>query len=98
MSPRRRWTAAIAGAAAAGVFGVSMVGAQTGGSYGITWFAIPGGGGTSSGGSYQLSGAIGQPIADSSTGGTYTVQAGFFGGSSQRFRLFMAGVASKVQQ
>lgn len=93
---RSRWTALISGAALAGVLGVTMVTAQTGGSYNLTWFAMPGGGGTSSGGQYVVTGAIGQPFASQMTGSTYTVQTGFFGGSAQRFRLFMASVASEV--
>ena len=89
-------TALVAGAAAAGVLGVSMVAAQTGGQYSVTWFALPGGGGTSSEGPYVVTGAIGQPFASQSTGSTYTVQTGFFGGGGQRFRLFMASVAHEV--
>jgi hypothetical protein len=49
--------------------------------YSIDWHAVAGGGGTSSGGNYVLSGTIGQ--AESGTtlaGGQYTVQGGFWAG------------------
>lgn len=46
--------------------------------YAIAWFTIDGGGGTSSGGAYSLSGTIGQPEAGMMTGGSYTLQGGFW--------------------
>lgn len=92
----RRMVAIVSGAALAGVLGVSMVAAQTGGSYSLSWFGLPGGGGTSSGGTYSVTGAIGQPFASQAVGSTYTVQTGFFGGGGQRFRLFIISVAREV--
>lgn len=47
--------------------------------YSIDWFTIDGGGGTSSGGSYSVSGTIGQPDAGSMSGGAYTLVGGFWG-------------------
>src|SRR5262245_6756382 len=49
-------------------------------SYLIDWFTIDGGGGTSSGGSYSLSGTIGQPDAGTLSGGNYTLEGGFWPG------------------
>lgn len=92
----RRIAAIVSGAALAGVLGVSMVAAQAGGTYSVTWFGLPGGGGTSSGGSYSVTGAIGQPFASQAVGSTYTVQTGFFGGGGQRFRLFIISVAHEI--
>ncbi len=47
--------------------------------YSIDWFTIDGGGGTSSGGVYSLSGTIGQPDAGATmTGGQYTLVGGFW--------------------
>jgi hypothetical protein len=47
-------------------------------SYSITSRAIAGGGGTSSGGAYAVTGAIAQPDASAaSTGGTYSLSGGF---------------------
>ena len=48
--------------------------------YSIDWFTIDGGGGTSSGGSYTLSGTIGQPDAGTLSGGSYTLEGGFWPG------------------
>ena len=48
-------------------------------SYSIDWYKIAGGGGTSSGGTYQLSGTIGQPDASGAmTGGDYSLTGGFW--------------------
>jgi phosphotransferase system glucose/maltose/N-acetylglucosamine-specific IIC component len=48
--------------------------------YAIDWFTIDGGGGTSSGGNYTLSGTIGQPDAGRLSGGSYTLEGGFWPG------------------
>ncbi len=51
-------------------------GAQT---YTIDWFTIDGGGGTSTGGVYSLSGTIGQPDAGGPvTAGSYSLVGGFW--------------------
>ena len=48
-------------------------------SYSIDWYKIAGGGGTSTGGVYAVSGTIGQPDASSAmTGGNYSVTGGFW--------------------
>jgi hypothetical protein len=48
-------------------------------SYSIDWFTIDGGGGTSTGGVYSVSGTIGQPDAGAvMSGGNYTLQGGFW--------------------
>ena len=43
------------------------------------WFTLDGGGGTSSGGVYTVSGTIGQPDAGQLAGGGYTLSGGFWG-------------------
>jgi hypothetical protein len=49
-------------------------------SYSIDWFIIDGGGGgTSVGGEYSVSGTIGQPDAGTMTNGYYTLVGGFWG-------------------
>src|SRR6185436_15120868 len=53
--------------------------AQSGGPFTLNWFTIDGGGGTSTGGVYSLSGTIGQPDAGRLTGGAYTLEGGFWG-------------------
>jgi len=47
--------------------------------YSIDWFTIDGGGGTSTGGVYTVSGTIGQPDAGRMSGGNFTVDGGFWG-------------------
>jgi len=47
-------------------------------SYSIDWYKIAGGGGTSTGGTYQVSGTIGQPDAGAMTGGNYSLTGGFW--------------------
>ena len=48
-------------------------------SYNIDWYKIAGGGGTSTGGTYQVSGTIGQPDAGGPmSGGQYSVTGGFW--------------------
>ena len=48
-------------------------------SYSIDWFKVAGGGGTSAGGAYQVSGTIGQHDAGGSmTGGNFSLTGGFW--------------------
>ena len=48
-------------------------------SYSIDWFTIDGGGGTSTGGVYSVSGTIGQPDAGGPmTGGSHSLTGGFW--------------------
>jgi hypothetical protein len=47
--------------------------------YSIDWYKVAGGGGTSTGGTYQVSGTIGQPDASGAmSGGNYSVTGGFW--------------------
>ncbi|MBL0869829.1 MAG: hypothetical protein IBJ18_04555 [Phycisphaerales bacterium] len=50
----------------------------------ITWYTIDGGGGTSTGGTFVLSGTIGQPDAGTLSGGTFTLRGGFWPGVGER--------------
>ncbi len=69
------WTSAVAGCLV--VFAASAPGAQT---YSIDWWTIDGGGGTSSGGNFALTGTIGQPDASPtvSVGGQFSLVGGFW--------------------
>jgi hypothetical protein len=49
------------------------------GQYSIDWSTIDGGGGTSTGGVYTVSGSIGQPDAGTMSGGNFTLAGGFWG-------------------
>src|SRR5215212_1595592 len=55
---------------------ISTVVAQN---YSIDWMTIDGGGGTSTGGVYSISGTIGQPDAGTMSGGNYSLAGGFWG-------------------
>ncbi|GJQ30511.1 MAG: hypothetical protein HBSAPP03_23950 [Phycisphaerae bacterium] len=44
----------------------------------IDWYTIDGGGGTSAGGAFTLSGTIGQPDAGVMSGGSFTLSGGFW--------------------
>ena len=58
------------------IFQPATVSAQP---YSIDWYKIAGGGGTSTGGTYQVSGTIGQPDAGGPmTGGNYSLTGGFW--------------------
>jgi hypothetical protein len=56
---------------------ISAARAQT--NFTIDWFTIGGGGGTSTGGVYSVSGTIGQPGAGTASGGSYSLLGGFWG-------------------
>ena len=47
--------------------------------YSIDWFTVDGGGGTSTGGVFSVSGTIGQPDAGTMSGGSFTLSGGFWG-------------------
>ncbi|MCL4241074.1 MAG: hypothetical protein KJ048_06935 [Dehalococcoidia bacterium] len=74
--------------AAAGLGGLAIVAAvvaqSASGTYELSWRALAGGG-SSSGGNYATQGVIGQSFAWTSTGGGYTVDGGFLGGSQVKF-------------
>ena len=62
------------------IIGLSCCGLPAWGqTYSIAWFKISGGGGTSTGGVYSVSGTIGQPDAGGPmTGGNYSITGGFW--------------------
>jgi hypothetical protein len=57
------------------LLGAHFVSAQN---YSIDWFTIDGGGGTSTGGVYSVSGTIGQPDAGTMSGGNFSLTGGFW--------------------
>ena len=48
--------------------------------FSLDWSTIDGGGGTSAGGGYSVGGTIGQPDAGTLSGGSFTLQGGFWPG------------------
>jgi hypothetical protein len=74
---RRR--AVVATVLAAALFaGAVLAGAPA--DFGLRWWSVDGGGGTSTGAGYSVSGAVGQPDAAVATGGDYAVRGGFWVG------------------
>jgi hypothetical protein len=60
-----------------------IVVAQSGGIYDLSWGTVDGGGGAAStGGTYLLGGTIGQPDAGTLVGGSYTMEGGFWPGTT----------------
>jgi len=57
----------------------SLALAHSSNSYDLSWWTVDGGGGTASGGSYTLTGTMGQPDAGTLSGGDYTLGGGFWG-------------------
>src|SRR5829696_2437250 len=47
-------------------------------SFSIDWYTIDGGGGTSTGGGYSLTGSVGQPDAGTMSGGSFSLDGGFW--------------------
>ena len=67
---------------------IAPASAQSGGTYDLTWNTIDGGGAmNSTGGTYSLSGTIGQPDPGVLMGGTYSLGGGFWGGAPILFNL-----------
>ena len=67
----------------------ATVQAQTG-DYDLTWSTIDGGGAMlSTGGSYSLSGTVGQPDAGTLSSGGYTLNDGFWGGAAANYNVYL---------
>ncbi len=67
-------------ACAIALFAASAASAQT---FDLSWYTIDGGGAMfSTGGSFELSGTIGQPDAGVMTGGNFELSGGFWAGAS----------------
>jgi len=60
------------------IAGIVAAHAQT---FSIDWFTIDGGGGTSTGGVFSVSGTVGQHDAGAMSGGAFTLQGGFWTGA-----------------
>ena len=85
----------VAGIALLVLFAVG--GTLAGNGFSIPWWTVDGGSGVSTGGSYTMSGTIGQSDAGQMTGGSYTLNGGFGPGSttpSLQFRVFLPTILS----
>ncbi len=61
--------------------------------YDLSWWTVDGGGGASRGGAYALDGTIGQPDAAGLSGGSYTLNSGYWGGISHVYTLYLPAVS-----
>ena len=57
--------------------------------YDLSWWTVDGGGGSSTAGSYTLSGTAGQPDPSVLAGGSYTLTGGFWSAASQGQLLYL---------
>lgn len=87
MSRNSRTMPALAAGAVAALATVAIVAGQSASGWDLSWNAVTGGGGRSTSPGYELRGAI-VPVVGNSSGGAYTVQGGFYGGDSIRFKRF----------
>ena len=61
------------------LFGLCLLeGAALAQTYTLEWYSMDGGGGTSTGGVYSISGTIGQADAGRMSGGNFTIEGGFW--------------------
>jgi hypothetical protein len=69
----------------------SVVLAQSGGGYDLSWNTVAAGGyAFSASGGYSLGGAAGQPAAGLLAGGAYTLAGGFWpGGAAASYRIYL---------
>ena len=71
----------------------AMALAQTsGGNYELSWRTLTGGG-NATGGNYTAQAAIGQALAGTSAGGSYSVSSGFLGGGAEKYKRFLPVLA-----
>src|SRR3954467_12636503 len=62
------------------LYSIGLAAVASGQTYSIDWFTFDGGGGTSTGGIYSISGTLGKPDAGPAiTGGSYSLLGGFWG-------------------
>jgi hypothetical protein len=76
--PRRGLKPAVLGLAVLALSAVAAY-AQPDGGFGLNWWTVDAGGGTSSGGIYAVRGTAGQSDVGTSSGATYTLRGGFWG-------------------
>jgi hypothetical protein len=76
------------------LFFVTILSAQSGGGFDLTWSTVDGGGGTSTGGNFVLRGTAGQPDAGAMSGGNFTLQGGFWAGAPHAPTLYLPLIKS----
>jgi len=74
------------------LLGLSVMSAASGplaNGFAIPWWTVDNGGGTSQGGTYTLSGTIGQSDASNASGGDFHLTGGFWSIMMVRFRNYL---------
>src|SRR5687767_8946379 len=64
--------------------------------YSIDWYTVDGGGGTSEGGIYSISGTAGQPDAGVHSGGVFELDGGFWTVAVEYPRLYVSNTPAGV--
>lgn len=82
MNKQRILQGVVLGLLLALLLNITSLWAESNASYTLTSNVFGNGGGTISAGKYQLSLTIGEPITGNSSGGTYTIQSGFWANAS----------------
>lgn len=72
----------------------TILSAQSGGGFDLSWHTIDGGGGRSSGSNYVLHGTAGQPDAGDMSGGNFALQGGFWAGAPDAPTLYLPLIKS----
>ena len=92
MTRRRRAVLLGAGGLASLALGAAALAQTSGGAYDLSWRTLSGGG-KSTGGNYTVHAAIGQPLAGTSSGASYSVSSGFLGGGAEKYKRFLPVLA-----
>lgn len=93
----RRSLLALGAGSALLVVGAVLASPLTGSGYRVNPSAFTGGGGSSSGVGYSLTGVVGQPVVTTASGSSYTLGAGLFAAmeaGDPTFRITAPGLAA----
>ena len=90
---RVRILAAGVGALLSGAALASVAG-QSANVFDLSFGGFTSGGGQSTGGSYGAFGVLGQPLAGTASGGSYSLTGGLAGGANVKFRVFAPFISS----
>lgn len=72
----------------------TILSAQSGGGFDLTWSTVDGGGGKSTSDNYALQGTAGQPDAGAMSGGNFALQGGFWAGAPDAPTLYLPLIMS----
>ncbi len=92
MNARSRGLLLGASGVAALALGAAALAQSASGVYELSWRTLSGGG-KSSGGNYVEQGAIGQALARTSSGGSYSVSSGYLGGGAEKYKRYLPSLS-----